>query len=522
MKPLLGTTIALAAAMASIGASAQYHHICFEGASEVAGGKRIRTIIAACQDDHGAACTVRPSYLYTTGQPNQIWPFARQPVDLHPAAGNAYRELLFFRFDGDARIEFEFGGGKARRGCVMRQSESWAPRGRLTGFSTDASGLVSTGVWRFHAEGGWSDPAVPGGFVAVGGGSAADQPDAFVSRSDTGSGLGANWTAWTRRDLFNSPRPPAVPELLPGDRTFGYVVGARIGDLRAADLQRQLGRAALLSKTQPATAAPAATVKAPFNTTAPILTLGPDAAVLGGGVFASALGTGTRHVATASAPVRTKAWFVCVTQTNVKTLCPRPAIGGWHAEARSPQGVHADEVRADAVTLPWSIDVPDPLTGAVGTWRVRVRTVDALTRADVAPAGDVTGLRGEYAVTGAGAEVLWRGPTGNDPTRAAPMLSRIEPRPDLGGASAAAQAGSMSALAVPVALSVHAVGLRLVDPKTADEPEILPERISTLELCRADSALSSLPICQKAPSFMPPWQMCKEHPYLPKHGYCNP
>lgn len=521
MHSLLGTTVAFAAALTSLGASAQYHHICFEGASDVLNGTRVRTIIAACQDDRGSACTMQPSYIRSAGGPNPLWPLARQPIDLHAAPGTSFREVLFFKLDQDTRIEFGFAGG-VQRHCTVRQRESRPPRGRLTGFSTDTSGLVSSGVWRFHAEGGWSDPAVPGGFVAVGGGSAADQPDAFVVRSEIGSSLGAGWTAWSYRELFNSPAPPAQPTLLPGDRTFGYVVGVRIGDTPAADVQAQLGLAAVLSRSQPATAAPVATARHPFFPSAPIQTLGPDAAVLSGGVFASALGTGVRHVATASVPVRSKEWFVCITR-GFPSFCLRPAIGGWHAEGRSPQGVHTDEVRVSAVHLPWSIDVTDPLTGARKTWRVRTKAVDSVATADVAPTADVSGLRGEYAVTGAGAEVLWRGPTGNDPTQAAPMLARIEPRPDLGGASAAAQAGSMAPLATPAMLTVHAVGMKLVDPKTADEPEVVPERISTIELCRADSALSSLPICQrsKAPPFMPPWQLCKEHPYLPKYGYCD-
>lgn len=507
----------LVAALVAIGAQARFHHICFEGEPEMVGSRLQRVVIAACEDDRGAACTIKVRATPVN------YPLARQPVDLYPPAPGAYRDVRFYEFAQDLTIDFEFDGGVPRR-CSMTRRLSSPPWGELTSFSTDASGLATTGVWRFHAKGGRSDPRAPGGFIAIGGGSAADQADAFVARSTRAISGDRTWEAGSQRELFFSPIPGTPPYLMQGDQTFGYVIGLRIADMSAADLLREAGLLDATSTSAPPTAAPEATVTAPTLQRGTLATLGPDAVVLGGGVYASTTsGFYARHVATASAPVFGREWFVCLLRQGFKSLCPRPAIVGWQAEARSPQGIHTDEVRAQVSWLPHYLTVRDPVTQVTNTWRLRVSTISGSTRPDVAPALDVAGLRGTHAITGIGAEVEWRGPTGNDPTRAAPMLSRLEPRADLGGASGAAQAGSMAALATPAALTVHAIGLQLVDAKAADEPVPVPERISTIDLCRADSALANTSICKRSePLVLPPFEFCRRWPWLLKHGYCEP
>jgi hypothetical protein len=502
---MIAMSLELAAALAASSAQAGYHHICFEGVRETDNkGVIHRVVIAACEDDAGAACSFNITKLGGSAGANQVMPIQRQPLDLYPAAAGAYREVRFHAFDFDVQVDFSFDGNIKRR-CTLRQATSTPPLGQLRGFSTDASGLATTGVWRYHAVGGWSPPQVPGDFVAVGGGTAVVQPDAFIRRTDYGSGPGGTWTSWAETDT-----------LQPAASTIGYVIGLRIGDMSRADMLSKLVLQSARSARPDVVADATQGVNPP-----PTVLMGPAASVLGGGIFAAQTIRG--HVAAASVPTPSIEWLVCLTRQGPLSLCPRPAVGGWHVESKDPWGQTPDIVESRMATLPLTMTVTDPVKQVTNTWRLRVATVQMHAAPDLAPAALATGLRGDYAVTGAGAEIDWRSATGGNAAAAVPLLAGIEPRPDLGGASAWAQPGTLGTQAAPASLTTHAVGLKLVDAKTDAEMEAPPKLISSRQFCLADGRLRDTELCQRLkPLVLPPWQVCQFNPYLEKYGYCAP
>ncbi len=94
------------------------------------------------------------------------------------------------------------------------------------------------------------------------------------------------------------------------------------------------------------------------------------------------------------------------------------------------------------------------------TFNVQARFVSAASGIAAHPAVDVSGLRGEYALTGIGAAVDWRryDQNGNQ-TAAGNLLWKLEPRADLGGASVASKDHILSS---PARITGYALGIKLV------------------------------------------------------------
>jgi hypothetical protein len=500
---LIHITLGALMVLAPLAASARYHQICFEGhPEELSPGQRKRIVVAICEDDSGGACSISAS--------QGAWsPIARasagdpRTLDLHPTAAGGQRTIRDYYWDGksDIAIDFEFGGGVVKRRCTVSQGAWRIPRGQLTSFSTDRSGLATTGVWRFHAIGPWANPTVPSGFVVVGGGTVATQTDAFFSRSDDTGLRAAAWFADTRTELGASPAT-----------TLGYAIGLRIANIDEAALPIDRSSQGSHWASGMVQADPAARVSPPP---------GSDRVALGGGVLIQSSSRPGPMFATVSAPVGSIQYLLCATAASRPLFCPDTTVAAWLAEAKHPFGAASGTVTASLQHLPRLMDIVDPVTGARKTWLLQVTMRSATSAAGTHPTATASGLRGEFALTGAGSEVDWRSATANNLQALTPLPFEVEPRADLGAVRAAARPGSAQAVA-PVALTAHAVGLRLVEPKSLPLLQLVADKLWTWQFCRADIRTVKDDICRDKARWMSPSELCWRYPGLSKHGYCRP
>jgi hypothetical protein len=324
-----------------------------------------------------------------------------------------------------------------------------SPGAELTGFTSDLSGLVSTGVWKRLSPGAAAASnrvtvEVPADFIAVGGGAVGQEwpqgalvMESYQSDTMGGSGVG-NWRRWTAKtaDLTN-PDP---------HRATAYAIGMRITGLHARDL-------APLLKVVPQVAYPAMAAVPTNQAVIPI----PNRAAyadtgfvpLSGGVLAQADPSNSPYLLGQYVTVTAPTYAAC----PVGETCKISAITGWRVESTDHWLDHPGTVQTAILGLPATVVV----SGIA--YKVVSRYVSETSAVAAHPAVDVGGLPG-YALTGIGAAVDWRDPM--LPPKAQPpgnLIWKLEPRADLLGASVASKDHLFSS---PGSITGYALGIRLV------------------------------------------------------------
>lgn len=445
--------VALAFACAS--ASAGMHQICYEGLPEYKSGQWTPNGIFGCNSDGDGYCTISP---VSTGFISRSNPY---PLNSFVQSAGTFRYFDFSSSAGTftAKVEFFDGNSvkRAERMCTVNARGVYASeRGHatsgavLTGFSTDASGLATSGVWRLLA------PAMstfnrisvqaPSDFVAVGGGAmGTNTPSgAMITESTRYASYGGDQRSWKARTTEAGGAAQS-------HRTTAYVIGLHIEGIAARDLAPLLIHAS--GTTAPTTVGhPVGQATQPILGGSAVISGGFEAFASGGTPLGSLLG----QLATVSAPLISQ-FFSCTEGFGGFMRC-RLVTGmtGWRAESKDHVIAGPGWINTQMLALPLTINVGGT------TFEVHTRHVTATSAVAAHPAADVGGLRGDFALTGVGATVDWRrfDQFGNQ-TAAGNLLWKLEPRADIGGASVASKDHIISS---PASITAHAIGIRLVIP----------------------------------------------------------
>jgi len=452
MHRTLSRLVALAGLTAACAAGAAQHHICYQG--EAVNGQP--TAIWGCRDDASSLCSISaPGTTLANYLPGG-------------APGNFKQTLL--PNAGLFTATMSYADGSIRRCQISALSPTGnvrAPASQgavLTGFTTDASGMVTTGVWRLQsaaaARAGRVTVEVPIEFVAVGGGVLGQETPygALVVesyQSDTLSGINGvgNQRRWTVRtsDLYY-PDPHV---------TVAYAIGMRITRSHPNGTDMPASTLIGLLRTKAQDSLPAIASTAVNQAMLPFKTYG-GFVPLSGGVQAQADASNSPfnllgQYVTVSAPLHDACATPCTTS---------PPMRGWRVESKdhwlNPN--HPGTVNTALLGL----------VGAVTVDGVRYRVVGAYAMATSGwaghPAIDAGNLSG-FALTGVGGAVDWRSPPraclpgvicGSPGTLTLEppgnLLWKLQPRPDFVGASVAskdhgyASAGQITGYALGVRL----------------------------------------------------------------------
>lgn len=444
--------------LATTSALAGRHHVCYQSPSEGRGSTLRLTGVYACHDDAGGRCSIAVP-------PGAVSESTAFP--LPPASGSPSGAARMFRFDSviaaRARIQFWNAGNAsatpdAVRDCTIALQDNTGtfglghfgpaePAAELVGYTSDASGLVSTAVWRKLASSPRTNSSVtvkvPFDFVVTGGGAVGTESpngallydSAPVDEVDT---LDPNRAPlrrqWRAGALNNSVAEPMQAQVY---AIAMKIEGVSIYDLRAWLLRSQSvspGAVANPNITQPVAYAQVAlgggaTAHAPdFNTTTP---------------FGQYL--------TQSAP-GVSGFRNCDLLTRKCTYIE--GVIDWRVESKD----HA--ISRPGAAQAWLTTLPASLTIGGVAYQVVNQVVYATSGETAHPSVDVSGLKGQFALTGVGASVDWkRFDSFGNLVSPGNLLWRLQPRPDLGGASVASKDHLFSS---PARITAFALGIKLV------------------------------------------------------------
>lgn len=503
MKTVPAAASGLLAALTCTVASAGFHHICYEDQPD---GTTVRVIVG-CQDDAGNLCRV------TANSPGVV-PDSQFLQGWHPRVDPGV-PFMPFKFVGSGsgagatmsfNIRFDDGSPSGLiRTCTVHARGTLSPSGSsngvLTGFSSDRSGLVSTGSWRLLTDGSTAGLTVPGDFMVTGGGfeaSASASDPAFVRVANASpGGLQAippvppdkTITFWWDRRAWSVTGQTVSAK--PAASTTAHVIGMRIEGLNMAfDLHGELSF-------------DTSTGAVGVTSTTSALPSSPDRVILGGEVEAVATGRSrVGQLVSGSGAEPGLQHALCSIQL-IPQACTVPSAGWWRAKSNaSPL---TGSVTATVMSLPPTLTVQGK------TWELRSRLVSASAGAQFNPSAKASGLRGLYAVTSVGA--LLRGQP------VSTRLSALVPRLDLGGVSAS----SGSTLQELVSMQVSAIGVRLVTPGTPpdlDEPPSIKTPFDVDWLCRVVPDLAgNTSLCDHRDQPMTIEKICSFED-LQKYGLC--
>lgn len=504
-KALAALTLALGMGTAAAG----NHHICYQDITE----NGVMQVIVACQDDSGGACTITPGQ--TTASADR-----RYLRNWHPRIAMT-TPFTAFQYVGPATLSFtlKFNQGQPRT-CKVPYRVNGEPTGVLTGYSTDESGLITTGSWRVDAPGAKAKLRVPGDFIVTGGGFAADSgklPRPFIR--DAASNPLTNavkvWDPvrrqmvdqffWDSRTWNVGSKDPAGAD---GSLLWAEVIGLHV-EGTAVDTATDLLPA--LKTFQAGSAGLSGAPRAVVRRVDPSLPFGEDPAtdaervIIGGDVWTSVPnGTGVGQLVTASAPESGHNRLLCLLTLN-PAPCPVATPEGWSVGSLGPS--FPGGVSGRILTL------KPTLTIGGTTWEVRSRLVSLTSGPMQNPRASTKGLRGLYAVTGVGGQL----PASVTQTRLAAVM------PQLGTGGASVSTGSTAPETTRV--SAAAIGVRLVKPGTPPDLEEFPVKeslaIDSEWICRVLPDLAdSSSLCGVKPQTLSAKQLCASYPELQKYGYC--
>jgi hypothetical protein len=442
MHRTLSRILALAGTTAALTAGAAQHHICYQGESD--NGQP--TAVWGCRDDAGGSCAIAPvsgmSLIGLSVPGGASGTFAVFRLPMH---GPFMADITYIASTGVQSVR------RCQVNTLNPMSGNGAAtsRAELTGFATDASGMVTTGVWRLRAvtpaTAGTVTVTVPADFVAVGGGAMGQTSPygALVTQSYHPETLSAgyNWRSWIAKTSDLAYPDPHY--------TTAYAIGMRI--TRSHPLGADITASALsgLLRIVPQSGNPGAASVASSQASIPFKQVG-GFVPLSGSAKASADASNSftllGQFLTATAPLHDP----CLTLEG----CKPPPIKGWRAESKDHPIAppHPGYVTSGLLGIAGSVTVDGVAYRVVGRYTMATSAVAAH------PVVDVRGAQG-YALTGIGAVVAWRDspvrgwaePPGN-------LIWKLEPRPDLLGASVAAKDHGYSS---PAAITGYALGIRL-------------------------------------------------------------
>jgi hypothetical protein len=434
----------IAAAFACVSAGAAMHQICYEGPLRVTSGGTGETGIFACTVDGGGSCTIsttNPRMHLLTSPPPGVQATGSFYYDLDTNAGvQSYTATFQFLDSNGVQI--------GTRQCTMTAGYLAAgvyggvqSGSVLTGFSTDESGLVTTGVWKAATTtlAHWNSLYVsaPADFVAVGGGAMGVETPvgALINGAAPGKVFGnSDYRTWL---VYTSEGGNATQLHV----TTGYVIGMHIEGIAAQDLANLIKNTPVANATSNAN---------PSATATPAAGL----VVIGGGTQAwaptHAFGTGLGQFLTASAPVA-NGINQCYKSQSQGFFCTTVA-SGWYGESKDHIISDPGSVIVQVLALPSSLTIQGT------TYLVASSLISATSIRDEHPSVDVSGLRGDYALTSVGAVANWHTfpATGN-------LLWHVEPREDLGGASVASKD---HVVVDSTTITGYALGIKLFIPQS--------------------------------------------------------
>jgi hypothetical protein len=423
------TAVALVAATltASTAYAAGNHQICYEGPFY----NSAPTFAVQCRSDlPGITCsisaTASPSASYTPpAGASTVKTYQGQP-------GTTYTATIAFS-DGTQRTCTTYLAGYFTSAGRAYATAPGATQAALTGYTTDQSGLVMTGVWYSRT----TTPqrvqrnvvGVPKDFVLTGGGALGTNfpSGALISKMRPSGDLEKReWWVETQDATYPDPHNNET-----------YAIGMKIEGIGPSGMRNLVAWTSGSSNTA---SQPSGQLMPPAG----------FEAILGGGAAAySQTAFQLGQYLTASAPI--------------------PAVLGlcW-------RGACPDESGATG----WTVASKDHLTSAVG-WvtpflssmpptiqiGATTYTVETYARGVTSPTAAhpgiaVSGRSGEFALTGVGARVNWqtfggRGSVGS----AGNLLWKVVPRPDLAGVEVSSKDHGISS---PATITGYALGIKLV------------------------------------------------------------
>lgn len=394
----------------------EHHHICYQDApllKQDGSISKLRFRLRCRAND--ASCAISG---VGSGGP------AGETTDLreYSPPSSAFDDSATFTFaDGSTHTcTYRVGGSRATSGAV------------LDGYTTDASGLVTTGVWKRHSTPSQHFQApngqfqvvqqvqVPSDFVAVGGGAVGVPDAAFVYKSY----LSGGWLAGTSSNSNPVDHDNDV-----------YVIGMRVEGVP--------NLASLVNTTYGGSAPtvvphPSSQVSLP----AAFVALG------GGGYGYTPPPAGNtnqwQQYLTASQPLLTSYFVGCGIR-----LCLRSQVTGWAIQSKD-----------HLISGPgWTIDniysIPTDVTINGAPFHFEGNATSRVSAIAAQPSAVANGLPGEYALTAVGAFVDWEqgtNPQGN-------LIWKLQPRADIAGAEVAS---TEHGVASPAAITAFAAGIKLV------------------------------------------------------------
>ncbi len=316
------------------------------------------------------------------------------------------------------------------------------------GYTTDVSGLVTTGVWAatsLPADPAFQEVVVPPDFVAVGGGArGAEGPNGFMVTSslhDNGNLGPAGPQLWTAGAHSNVPPQTSA--------VTTYAIGLKIQGISKATLQ-QIVAFPLTQSTPPG-------VPHPTMNLMTAATFPQGNVAIAGGVQAMQASSPHGQYITTTQPLVTQ-------QCYANNTCEQ-LVSGWSVASK-------DHINPS----PWWIIVqmttlPKVLTIAGNTFHIETWVLSA-NSAVLAHPSVAVGLPPDFALTGVGAFVNWQ----TSPSAAGNLLWDLTPRPDIDGAEAGSKDQSYSS---PASISAFAIGMKLVPGPV---PALAPPNVHKLPL----------------------------------------
>lgn len=479
-------TVAAACCLSATQALAGQHFICYEGIPEQRNGRTIAKVWAGCYDDSIPSIPAGRSTcsfeIDKGGLSTTPWTMLNQL----PVSREVFSSIGHFSYfectacitaSGSLKLKVKFDSTPdVTKACdVTIKGIDGAADGTLTGFSSDETGLVSTGVWqRDVSDRQQVSPTVPWDFIVSGGGFVQADPQAFIRRAgyfDTQPGAGKQWVVNSSRDNSTAD-PRSLTAYTVGLRIHGIPPRRRPGEMfpdpnialdellqfRSGDSdenQQSSGNLALTHAT--------------------LITAASDRVIIGGGIrsILPPIPSNKAQAIIETAPVDLTA-FLCSIAINPSSLCrlSRGVQGptAWSAVA-TDNGLTrtTNAVEGQILTLPISIPRSETVlingreTSLVRWYGVASRFVESTAprRTSRRPGQCTTvatGLRGEYAVTSAGAASV---PARGSGSSSAIRLAEVVPLLNEGGAQASASRCSRNETIKAFANGIKLFPLRL-------------------------------------------------------------
>lgn len=433
-------------------AAAGRHQICYE--DEAITGNM--TAVWGCYEDAGGRCKVQPLTGPTVTSINAF---------NHPAQGDYVKEMFqswatysidiqFFNAGNstatpDETRSCEVNGQAFTRGAASANAE-------LTGFTTDRSGLVTTGVWKVtsavQSRSVGQTVNVPWDFAVVGGGVIGQElpSGALIVESEVDSGNPRGWSGKTSDDTVVQSHTNTV-----------YAIGMRIHGVDFATLQSWI--------QHPSGSSPLTPAHFPVNE----IQRSQGSVLLSGGTFAKADSSNSTTLlgqyATNTYPVLGAPMFQCTLGTS-GLICEQVTLAtAWHVSSSDHLANHPGFDDVSATTIPSVLNING------SNWAVVAAVVSSTSDWADHPTADVSGLLGDFALTGIGARVELAPFVAvaahlRPPPRlsAGNLLWKLEPRPDIGGATVASKDHIRTS---PARITAYAIGVKLVqvDPRIIDK-----------------------------------------------------